>query len=378
MVDNAAMKTVKCPACGGKTKRNGKTKAGAQRWRCTSCGASTTQRYSNKASMLALFLDWLLSKRTQAQMGMPARTFRSLTSEFWSLWPTAPLCGEIHRVVHVDGIWLKRSCVILIACTEGHVVGWHLARSESSQAWAALMARIAPPDVVVADGGGGFERARRAVWPETRVQRCTFHAFEQVKRCTTTRPRTQAGVDLYAMAKGLLKVGTPDAAAEWLAGYAKWCSDYEGPLEKREVVDGRPRYKHERLRKARRGLTKLCREGALFTYLDEGLNAGGAVPATNNHIEGGVNRQIRAMLNEHRGMRLDRMVKAAFWYCNSRLGAPAPPARALAEFPTDEAIAELRRAAAEGNARDEAVERWGTAVNWSDLHSGGPYRSDWD
>lgn len=222
------------------------------------------------------------------------------------------------------------------------------------------------------------EKARRAVWPETKVQRCTFHAFEQVKRCTTTRPRTQAGVDLYAIAKGLLKVGTPDAAAEWLAEYAKWCSDYEGFLEEREVADGRPRYKHERLRKARRGLTKLCREGVLFTYLDEALAADGAVPATNNRIEGGVNRQIRAMLNEHRGMRLDRMVKAAFWYCNSRLEAPASPARALAELPTDEAIAELRRTAAEGNARDEAVERWGTAVSWSDLHSGGPYRSDWD
>ena len=251
------MKTVKRPACGGKTKRNGKTKAGAQRWRCTSCGASTTQRCNSKASMLALFLDWLLSKRAQAQMGMPARTFRSLTSEFWSLWPTAPPCDEIHRVVHADGIWLKRSCVVLIACTERHVVGWHPARSESSQAWAALMARLAPPDVVVTDGGGEFEKARRAVWPETKVQRCTFHAFEQVKRCTTTRPRTQAGVDLYAIAKGLLKVGTPDAAAEWLAEYAKWCSGYEGFLEEREVADGRPRYKHERLRKARRGLTKL-------------------------------------------------------------------------------------------------------------------------
>ena len=276
------MRTVRCPACGGKTKRNGKTKAGAQRWRCTSCGASTTQRHNSKASMPALFLDWLLSKRAQAQMGMPARTFRSLASEFWSLWPTAPPCGEVPRVVHVDGIWLKRSCVVLIACTEGHVFGWHPARSESSQAWAALMARMAPPDVVVADGGGGFERARRAVWPEAKVQRCTFRAFEQVKRCTTTRPRTQAGVDLHAIAKGLLKVGTPDAAAEWLAGYAKWCSDYEGFLEEREVADGRPRYKHERLRKARRGLTKLCREGVLFTYLDEALAADGAVPATNN------------------------------------------------------------------------------------------------
>lgn len=86
-----------------------------------------------------------------------------------------------------------------------------------------------------------------------------------------------------------------------------------------------------------------------------------------------MNRQIRAMLNEHRGMRLDRMVKAAFWYCNSRLEVPASPARALAEFPTDETIAELHQAAAEANGRDEAVERWGTAVSWNDLHSGGPY-----
>lgn len=191
-------------------------------------------------------------------------------------------------------------------------------------------------------------------------------------------PTAHPGRHLYAIAKGLLRVGTPNAAAEWLAEYAKWCSDYEGFLEEREVVDGRSRYKHERLRKARRGLTKLCQEGVLFTYLDEALVADGAVPATNNRIEGGVNRQIRAMLNEHRGMRLDHMVKAAFWYCNSRLEVPASPARALAEFPTDETIAELRQAAAEANRRDEVVERWGTAVSWSDLHSGGPYRSCWD
>lgn len=151
-----------------------------------------------------------------------------------------------------------------------------------------------------------------------------------------------------------------------------------GFLEEREVVDGRQRYKHERLRNARRGLAKLCREGVLFTYLDEALVADGVVPATNNRIEGGVNRQIRAMLNEHRGMRLDRMVKAAFWYCNGRLEVPTSPARALAEFPTDETVAELRRAAAEANGRGEAVERWGTAVGWSDLHSDGPCRSSRD
>lgn len=56
MPDCLGMKTVKCPACRGKTKRNGKTKAGAQRCRCVECGASTTQRYSREAKMLEWFL----------------------------------------------------------------------------------------------------------------------------------------------------------------------------------------------------------------------------------------------------------------------------------------------------------------------------------
>lgn len=252
-----------------------------------SCGATFTVRADARARLLALFLEWLLSKRTQSEMGVSARTFRRLTSEFWSLWPMAPVCDEVHHVVHVDGIWLKRECVVLIACTRDHVIGWHLARSESAAAWTALLARIAPPDVVVTDGGGGFEKARRAAWPSTRVQRCTFHAFEQVKRCTTTRPKTQAGVDLYAIAKGLLEVSDASGAAAWLARYAGWCAEYDVFLKEREVVDGRSRYRHERLRKARRGLDRLCRDGTLFTFADEALLAGGPVPATNNRIEGG-------------------------------------------------------------------------------------------
>ena len=34
------MNNTTCPSCGGGMKRNGRTKAGSQRWRCKSCGAS--------------------------------------------------------------------------------------------------------------------------------------------------------------------------------------------------------------------------------------------------------------------------------------------------------------------------------------------------
>ena len=278
------MANFRCPVCGGRTKGRGRTAAGSRRRQCTSCGATATHRVDNSAKLLSLFLRWLLSKLPQGGLGMPERTFRHKTSRFWSIWPAAPVCDEVHHVVHVDGLWLGRSCAVPVACTAGHVVGWHLARSESKAARSAPMSRIAPPDVAVRDGGGGFEAARREAWPRTRVQRCTFHAFEQVKRCTTTRPRLQAGAELYGIAKGLLAVRDPGGAAEWLASFASWCSRWEAFLKEREVVDGRSRYKHRRLRKARSGLEKLCREGTLLAFLDEGLAEEGPVPSTNNRI----------------------------------------------------------------------------------------------
>lgn len=372
------MKTVKCPACGGETKRNGKTTSRAQRWHCKSCGASTSQSYDKTAKQLTLFLEWLLSKKAQSEMGMPARTFRSLTSRFWNLWPVAPVCDEVHHVVHVDGLWLGRKAVILIACTKDYVIGWHMCRQECSASWAALMMRVAPPDVVVTDGGGGFEKARRALWPNARVQRCTFHAFEQVKRCTTTRPRLRARVEIYDIAKSLMNVNNLNGAAEWLASLSNWCSAWEEFLKEKVVVDGRAQFKHKRLRKARRGLEKLARQGTLFTYLDERLVEGGPIPATNNRIEGGLNRQLRVVLNEHRGLTLTKRIKAVFWWCYLHTECPLSPSMILEEMPTDESIAELYRAAAESNENDEPVARWGTAVSWSDLHTSGPYRVDWD
>ena len=110
--------------------------------------------------------------------------------------------GELHRVPHVDGIRVARELVVLICCSGERVVSWHMARSENSRAWSALMAPIPAPDVVVTDGGSGFAKAVRETWPRTRVQRCTFHTFSQVKRYTTMRPKLQAGRELYLVGKG--------------------------------------------------------------------------------------------------------------------------------------------------------------------------------
>jgi len=353
-------------------KRNGTTSSGRTRWRCKSCGASTTQSYDSKSKWLRKFIRWLLGKGGQAEQGVAARTFRKHTAEFWGLWPILPVCDEIHHVVYMDGIWLARKCVILIACTDEHVIGCHLARTENSRDWACLMRRIAPPDVLVCDGGGGIEKARRAAWPDTRVQRCAFHAFCQVKRCTTARPKTQAGIELYAIAKDLLHVRTGDDAAGWLVRFNGWCSRYEEFLKERSELDRR-RYKHERLRKARRSLLALCKAGTLFTHLDERLAADGPVPATSNRIEN-LNGQIRRMLAMHRGMDVEHRVKAVFWFCYMKSECPMPFARMLEEFPSDDDVLEWRRQAAASQGDDTGrPARWGDGVVWAEFHNPTPY-----
>ena len=202
------MKAVYCPYCGGRTKRDGRTSSGSQRWRCTACGASTTVRYDDTASRLEEFLGWLLSKDSQAAMPGGGRSFRRRTAEFWEVWPMPVPDGELHRVLYVDGIWVARGLVVLICCSGERVVSWYMARSEIPRAWSALMAPIPAPDVVVTDGGSGFAKAVRETWPRTRVQRCTFHVFSQVKRYTTTRPKLQAGRELYLIARDLMGIET--------------------------------------------------------------------------------------------------------------------------------------------------------------------------
>lgn len=306
------------------------------------------------------------------------RSFRRRTVKFWNLWPLPPLIDEVHHVVYVDGLHLGRKAVVLIARTDTHVIGWYLAKTENSRAWSALMDRIAPPDVVVTDGGSGFEKARRHSWPDTQVQRCVFHAFQQIKTGTTTRPRLPAGQELYALGKSMFRIETIEQAHQWIADYVAWCVRWEEFLSEKTWIDNRHVFTHDRLVRAQRSITKLLRDGTLFTYLDADLLLDGAIPATNNKIEGGTNAPLRTMLRDHRGLRLLRRVKAIFWWCYLNSEYPLPAAQILTVMPTDTDIENYYRQLTGIEQRSTSIEQWGDAIAWHELHQAAPYRTDWD
>ena len=234
------MSAPKCPICHELMKKHGKTKAGKQRWICKSCKATKTHAINSDAKQLKIFLDWLLSRKRQTDITHATdRTFRNRTARFWKYWALPPLIDEIHKVVYVDGFHLGRKAVVLIACSDECVLGWYLARHEHTQAWVNLLRRIAPPDMVVSDGGQGFRNAVKQIWPDTQIQRCAFHAFNQVRRCTTHNPRLVPGRELLLIAIDLLHIKTEDEALVWLKRYFDWCKCWDEFLAEKSYIDGK-------------------------------------------------------------------------------------------------------------------------------------------
>lgn len=146
-----------------------------------------------------------------------------------------PKIEETKDILFLDGIYLGRKACVLICCDEKNVLGWYLCRYEHAGAWIALMKRIAEPRMVVSDGGTGFAKALKKVWPIAKHQRCIFHVFCQIKRYITSKPNTLAGIELYCLAKDLLKIKEKQEAETWVTRFTEWIKKYQEFLSEMTV-----------------------------------------------------------------------------------------------------------------------------------------------
>ena len=370
------IKQVVCPDCGRKCIKHGILKSGSQRWFCKHCKVAFTNKINTDSNDLKLFLKWLFSKQLQQHMPGRGRTFRRKTAKFWSIWCLPPKIEEVYDVLYFDGIYLTRKLCVLICCSKDHVLGWYVCRYENSRAWQALMDRIAPPRVVISDGGSGFAKALAKRWPTSNHQRCLFHVFAQVRRYTTSAPKTIAGKALYELAKRLFKIQSIDDAYTWIDGLLAWREEFDDFLREMTVDEnGNKRATHERLLKAEAGLLRLIRDETLFTYL---TFVDITVPTTNNRLEGGVNAQLRGMLRDHRGLSLERRLKAVYWWCYEHSPRPLPVAEILKCMPTDKTIAATYRRIMRNNRVDNILPQWGDAIIWNEFHMSTEFPIYWD
>lgn len=289
-----------------------------------------------RAAQLDRFLGWLAGTDSQQDVGTSARTFRRTHAWCWNVDPRIAVTGEIYDEIQLDGIYVTGGWCALIAIADGKVIGWQWCDYEKSAAWIALIEAFPPPRVVVIDGGSGLASALKQVWPDTAVQRCLVHVQRNVRSYLTTRPRTDAGKTLWALARTLTRIRTREQGAHWEVKLHDWHQVY-GHLTRAKTYANatvvRPAWApstsawwwtHDRLRKAYRLLERLVRQGVLFTYLGEDLQPYG-ISSTTNMIEGGINAQLRELLHRHRGMPTDHARRAIEWWCYLHSPRPAPP-----------------------------------------------------
>jgi len=374
------MKNVICPICSSICVKNGKHRSGSRRWLCKKCGITVTPKIDNSAKQLQIFLDWLFSKDTQKEMVGEGRTFRRKTSKFWDIWPMPPVIESKREVLYVDGIYLGRKACVLICCDDKNVLGWYLCRYEHAGSYIALLSRIAEPTIVVSDGGTGFRKAIKQTWPNAKVQRCVFHVFCQVRRYTTSSPNTAAGLELYALSKDLMHITTNTEKDKWIDCFIAWMKKYNKFLSQMTYDEnGNSRPTHERLIKAQKSLLRLIKEDTMFTYLEEDLRDEiDRIPSTNNRIEGGINSRLRAMLREHRGLSVERRIKAVFWWCYMHSPEPLPASEILNSMPTDKSINDIYTRMSKRSRVDKSIPGWGDAVSWNELHKSAEYEINWD
>ena len=83
-------------------------------------------------------------------------------------------------------------------------------------------------------------------------------------------------------------------------------------------------YTHERLRRAYFRFVGLNRRGVLFAFCDPALAEGGRVASTTNQLEGGVNAEIKRVLNAHRGLGEEHMRRCCEWVVYMKSANPVP------------------------------------------------------
>ena len=195
--------------------------------------------------------------------------------------------------------------------------------------------------MAVINGGNGLHSALAESWPDTRIQRCYFHIFQVVRRHHTLRRRLEAGKEILALTRALMKVSNQDEAIAWMVEYHNWERRWDGLMRLRSYARNnalRPAnvppdrtwwYTHQTLRKTRASIRKLIRQGHLFTWLDHELQeqalGNGPLPRTTSSLEGGPNRALKELFRQHRGLPTEHARRAAEWKLDGLTSHPRDP-----------------------------------------------------
>jgi transposase-like protein len=286
----------------------GKNKSGSVRYRCPICGKCETRKRGDISNInhQKLLDKWLFD------------SFHLNDFAYWrkinikTLWRwfdelelgevVPPIANVEGKVIILDAIQVETNLTLLIIRTVKYVLTWSFVERETSESWSQLLGNLRGcPLVVVSDGKRGLIKAVKQAFPDVKRQRCQFHVQDYIFKRLTKHPQTEAGKDLRYLTSQLTSVKTQMDATLWLRQFKRWHQTYQQFISEKTYhsihTAGKRRYHytHARVRTCFSHLKNSLPE--IFTYLNFPTT-----PNTTNHLEGGINSQLRDLLKIHRGI----------------------------------------------------------------------------
>ena len=229
----------KCPVCGCEM-RNGRTGSGAAKaLPCVWGRADPRQRLA--ARDLRSFVDGCCRRKPSSICRVRADPSAAQDVAVLGIWPMPEVVDDSSRGA-VDGHLDVTDLVVLIACSELHVLSWHLpaprrprlgGRCGASRRltwWSRRRLRVRPGS---GEGVAGDEGSKMH-----------FHAFCQVRRKTTRSPNLQAGKGAGRAWKEFVR-DIENLSIKPIGGSKGTCngaSSGRTSFEETSIVDGRKVY----------------------------------------------------------------------------------------------------------------------------------------
>lgn len=283
--------------------RKGFTSTKTQRWFCRSCVRTEVRKRPDNAKradakMLSAWMTGLLPLSDIAkEKGLTREHVSRRLKERWDELPPAPTIDATDDVLVIDAISCGNGVAFIMRVLDHVHVTWGFAKKEDAEGWfAALQLVEGIPRAIVSDHQKGLRSAASFVFPDVLHQRCQAHIIRQALLWITKYPRSLAGRTLRVLVLRLSRITREDDALMWAATLDRWYKHFKPFLdENTEGPDGRKQPKHRYLRRAT-ALMRGCVPEA-FTFL-----VAPSVPKTSNHVEGGMNADLKEHLHRHRGL----------------------------------------------------------------------------
>jgi hypothetical protein len=300
--------------CRRKLVKNGKTRSGTQRWKCSTCGKTGIRQRKVRFNCRLLF-QYLVEGQTISWLayhyGLHPNTIRNRLSLLLGKSPPLNFPHVTNQAIWLatDATHFKQWGCLYITKAVG--VSQPLAVSfchrESFETAVEHLNSLRKLSVLgyTTDGRKGLVMAYHQLFPHAVHQRCLVHIQMRVRTLLTSQPKLPAGQDLLYLSCQLTKVNnTAQANCLWEL-FKDWYVQYKTILKERTHLGKSWWYTHRNLRSAWKHVLNAADN--LFVFLDYPTSIN-----NNNHLEGTFG-QRKPALYRHRGLSRSKIASALLW-----------------------------------------------------------------